>query len=78
MSDAGFETRNILFMTDQKYEESLKTYSQRPSTEQKQLISSVLENIANGGQALSVSDPNTTPPHFTSDQSQQSLINSSI
>jgi hypothetical protein len=33
MSDAGFETRNILFMTDQKHEESLKTYSQRPSTE---------------------------------------------
>ena len=46
MSDAGFAARNILFMTDHKHEESLKTYSRRPSTEQKQLISSVLENMA--------------------------------
>jgi hypothetical protein len=77
MSDAGFETRNILFMTDHKREESLKTYSRRNSTEQKQLISSVLETIANGGQALSVSDLHTNPL-FTSDQSQQPLINSPI
>ncbi|KAL3866008.1 hypothetical protein ACJMK2_043349 [Sinanodonta woodiana] len=77
MSDAGFATRNILFMTDHKHEESLKTYSRRPSTEQKQLISSVLENMANGGQDQSVSDPNTNSS-FAADQNQQPLINSPI
>ena len=50
LSDAGFEARNIMFMSDHKREESLKSYSRRPSTSQKQNISAVLASIGSGQQ----------------------------
>ena len=48
MSDAGLTDRNIMYMSDHKCEESLKSYCRRPSTGQKQKISTVLENVATG------------------------------
>ncbi|CAC5412465.1 unnamed protein product [Mytilus coruscus] len=36
MSDAGLTDRNIMYMSDHKCEESLKSYCRRPSNEQKQ------------------------------------------
>ncbi|CAC5422622.1 unnamed protein product [Mytilus coruscus] len=48
MSDAGLTDRSIMFMSDHKCEESLKSYCRRPSTVQKYKISSVLDNVATG------------------------------
>ena len=50
LSDAGFEARNIMFMSDHKREESLKSYLRRPSTSQKQNISAMLASIGGGQQ----------------------------
>ena len=54
MSDAGLTDRNIMFMSDHKCEESLKSYCRRPSTVQKKTISSVLGNVATGEKNLPV------------------------
>lgn len=54
MSDAGLTDRNIMFMSDHKFEESLKSYCRRPSTTQKQIISNVLENVATGEKNLPI------------------------
>ncbi|CAC5420374.1 unnamed protein product [Mytilus coruscus] len=48
MSDAGLTDRSIMFMSDHHWEESLKSYCRRPSTDQKYKISSVLDNVATG------------------------------
>ncbi|CAC5410637.1 unnamed protein product [Mytilus coruscus] len=48
MSDAGLTDRNIMYMSDHKCEESLKSYCRRPSNEQKQKIRAVLDNVATG------------------------------
>lgn len=48
MSDAGLTDRNIMFMSDHKCEESLKSYCRRPSTEQKKVISTILGSVATG------------------------------
>ncbi|XP_062574457.1 uncharacterized protein LOC134236294 [Saccostrea cucullata] len=48
MSDAGLTDRNIMFMSDHKCEESLKSYCRRPSVQQKKMISSVLGSVAAG------------------------------
>ena len=48
MSDAGLSDRSIMFMSDHKCEQSLKSYCRRPSTAQKEIISNVLENVAAG------------------------------
>ena len=54
MSDAGLTDRNIMFMSDHKCEESLKSYCRRPGTTHKQLINNVLENVATGEKNLSI------------------------
>jgi hypothetical protein len=47
MSDAGLTDRNIMYMSDHKCEEFLKSYCRRPSTEQKKkIISTVLDSVA--------------------------------
>ncbi|CAC5395249.1 unnamed protein product [Mytilus coruscus] len=53
MSDAGLTDRSIMFMSDHKCEESLKSYCRRPSTVQKYKISSVLDNVATGNSSSS-------------------------
>ena len=57
MSDAGLTDRNIMFMSDHKCEESLKSYCRRPSNEQKQKISAVLDNVATGSSKSSALVP---------------------
>jgi len=52
MSDAGLSDRSIMFMSDHKCEQSLKSYCRRPSTAQKEIISNVLENVATGEKNL--------------------------
>ena len=54
MSDAGLTDRSIMFMSDHKCEESLKSYCRRPSTVQKHTISSVLDKVATGNSSTSV------------------------
>lgn len=49
LSDAGFENRNIMFMSDHKSEMSLKHYTRTPSIPQKRAISNVLQNMSAGG-----------------------------
>ncbi|CAC5374667.1 unnamed protein product [Mytilus coruscus] len=53
MSDAVSTDRSIMFMSDHKCEESLKSYCRRPSTDQKYKISSVLDNVATGNSSSS-------------------------
>ena len=48
ISDSGLSDRSIMLMSDQKCEQSLKSYCRRPSTAQKEIISNVLENVATG------------------------------
>ncbi|CAC5371797.1 unnamed protein product [Mytilus coruscus] len=55
MSDAGLTDRNIMYMSDHKCEESLKSYCRRPSNEQKQKISAVLDNVATGSAKVNFS-----------------------
>lgn len=71
LSDAGFEARNIMFMSDHKREDSLKSYSRRPSTMQKQIMSSVLESVASGQDttAMAVTLPPKTPAQMTESMS---------
>ncbi|VDI38518.1 Hypothetical predicted protein [Mytilus galloprovincialis] len=54
MSDAGLTERNIMIMSDHKWEESLKSYCRRPSTVQKHTISSVLDKVVTGNSSSSV------------------------
>ena len=68
LSDAGFEARSIMFMSDHKREDSLQTYSRRPSTNQKLSKSNVLGSLANGQnpspncEAANVAESNSLVP----------------
>ena len=50
LSEAKFGARNIMSMSNHKREESLKSYSRRPSASQKQNISAVLASLGCGQQ----------------------------
>ena len=53
LSEAKFDARNIMSMSNHKREESLKSYSRRPSASQKQNISAVLASLGCGQQSES-------------------------
>lgn len=46
--DSGLTDESIMFMSDHKCEESLKSYCRRQSTIQKHTVSSALDNVATG------------------------------
>ena len=74
MSDAGLTDRNIMFMSDHKCEESLKSYCRRPSTEQKKMISSVLGNVASGEKNLPVIRTAPNPVHVSAPEMAQNPV----
>lgn len=47
MSDQGFESRQIMYMSGHRCEASLKTYNRHLSDEQKRSVSSCLSNVTN-------------------------------
>lgn len=51
MSDQGFETRHIMYMSGHRNESSIKSYSRAPSTTQKKHLSTALSNMASGSKS---------------------------
>ncbi|XP_069129354.1 uncharacterized protein [Argopecten irradians] len=53
MSDAGWETRQIMYMSGHRNEASVRSYSRNMATHQKQAISSTLSALISGGSETS-------------------------
>lgn len=90
MSDAGIETRQIMYMSGHRNESSVRSYSRDCSTSQKHVLSSILSATASGNDVTSIPNDNhfslipasssslCTPESNTNPQVQMSSTLSSI
>ena len=78
MNDAGFEARQIMFMTGHRNEASIRSYNRDCSTHQKKSISTTLSAVASGNQStlplpvVPVTSSTSTPLNLSQTHSQSS------